>query len=95
MVGDAAAGNKVSLDNVMRVVDVLDEAPEAVTRTAYAMFDAADVDGDGVIGREEYREIIRAWKGTDAGVDEAFRRLSEGTDVLSRRDFAHCGPASG
>jgi hypothetical protein len=38
----AGHGHRVTLEEVMRVVDRLGEMPEAVTATAEAMFEAVD-----------------------------------------------------
>jgi Ca2+-binding EF-hand superfamily protein len=56
--------------------------------TADAMFEAIDEDGDGVIAVEEHKQAVRAWKGTDAGVEEGFGLLDlDGDGRLSHREF--------
>jgi Ca2+-binding EF-hand superfamily protein len=86
---DAAGhGGKVSLDQVLGVVDQLPRMPGAVTGTAAAMFEAVDENGDGVISAEEYRRMIDAWNGGETPVGEVFARLDlDGDGRLSREEF--------
>jgi len=79
---------KVSLDELMRVVDQLDGMDAEVMATADAMFEAIDEDGDGRISLEEHRQVVAAWKGSDAGVEEVFDRLDlNGDGHLSQAEF--------
>jgi EF hand domain-containing protein len=85
---DADRDGMVSLDELMVVVDQLDTMDDEVHRTADAMFEAVDEDGDGRISVEEHKQIVRAWKGSDEGVDETFARLDlDGDGCLSQTEF--------
>ncbi|MEU4253041.1 EF-hand domain-containing protein [Amycolatopsis sp. NPDC026612] len=82
-------GGKVTLDQVLRVVDELPAMPAAVTGTAAAMFEAVDENGDGVISAAEYHRLIVAWNGADTPTDEVFALLdADGDGRLSRNEFA-------
>ncbi|WP_410644627.1 EF-hand domain-containing protein [Amycolatopsis sp. lyj-346] len=84
----AGGGGKVSLDQVLQVVDALPSMPDAVTGTAEAMFEAVDENGDGVISAAEYDRLIAAWNGVGAPSDDVFALLdSDGDGGLSRDEF--------
>lgn len=86
---DRDRDGKVSLDEVLGVVDELPKMPGAVTGTADAMFEAVDENGDGVISAAEYRRMIRAWSGVDTPTDEVFALLDlDGDGRLSRAEFS-------
>lgn len=79
---------KVSLDELMTVVDQLDTVAAEVYATADAMFEAIDENGDGRISLEEHRQVVAAWKGSDAGVEEVFDKLDlNGDGHLSHEEF--------
>ncbi|SFW88266.1 EF-hand domain-containing protein [Amycolatopsis australiensis] len=86
---DAAGhGGRVTLEQVLRVVDELPAMPGAVTGTAAAMFEAVDENGDGVISAEEYRRMIEAWSGGRAPSEDVFAHLDlDGDGKLSRDEF--------
>jgi hypothetical protein len=87
--GDANGDGRVSLDEVMLVVDALPAMRDAVRVTADSMFDAVDRDGDGGIDLDEYKEMIRLWKHTDTGTDEIFPHLdADGDGRISREEFS-------
>ncbi|MEV6873470.1 EF-hand domain-containing protein [Amycolatopsis sp. NPDC051128] len=85
---DRDGDGKVTLDEVLQVVDELPKMPGAVTGTAAAMFEAVDENGDGAISAAEYHRMIAAWSGTDTPTDEVFAHLDlDGDGRLSRAEF--------
>jgi Ca2+-binding EF-hand superfamily protein len=85
---DLDRDNKVSLDEVLLVVDRLGEMLDAVRGTAAAMFEAVDEDQDGRISAAEYRQLIETWNGQPTDTDEVFHRLDlDGDGYLSRAEF--------
>ncbi|WP_410672440.1 EF-hand domain-containing protein [Amycolatopsis sp. cmx-4-68] len=85
---DRDRDGKVSLDEVLSVVDELPKMPGAVTGTASAMFEAVDENGDGAISAAEYRRMIQAWSGTPTATDEVFALLdSDGDGRLGHDEF--------
>jgi Ca2+-binding EF-hand superfamily protein len=86
---DRDRDGKVTLDEVLGVVDELPKAPSAVTGTADAMFEAVDENGDGAISAAEYHRMIRAWSGADTATDDVFALLDlDGDGRLSREEFS-------
>lgn len=84
----AGGGGKVSLDQVLQVVDELPAMPGAVTGTAEAMFEAVDENGDGAISAAEYDRLIAAWNGVGTPSEDVFALLdSDGDGRLSREEF--------
>ncbi|MEV4395875.1 EF-hand domain-containing protein [Nonomuraea sp. NPDC049607] len=78
----------VSLDQVLHVVDGLGDLADAVTGTADAMFEAIDLNGDGLISRSEYGALIETWNGAPSATDEIFPRLDlDGDGHLTRDEF--------
>ncbi|MDX6742180.1 EF-hand domain-containing protein [Actinocorallia sp. A-T 12471] len=85
---DADGDGRVTLEEVLAVVDVLPTMPEAVNATAEAMFETVDANGDGRISRQEYRTLIEAWTGRPTDTDLIFPRLDlDGDGYLSRAEF--------
>ncbi|HEX3778816.1 MAG TPA: EF-hand domain-containing protein [Pseudonocardiaceae bacterium] len=85
---DRDRDNKVSLDEVLVVVDQLPTMLEAVTGTAEAMFTATDENADGEISAAEYRQLIEAWNGVETDTDEIFPLLDLNHDgQLSKEEF--------
>lgn len=86
---DQDRDNKVTLDEVLLVVDRLPEIPDAVVATADAMFQAIDADRDGYVSAAEYRQMIEAWSGTATDTDVIFPVLdADGDGRLSHAEFA-------
>lgn len=85
---DRDRDERVSLDEVMLVVDRLDDIPDAVNGTAEAMFEAIDEDGDGRISAGEYRRLIEAWNGQETDTDAIFPLLDlDGDGHISKAEF--------
>jgi Ca2+-binding EF-hand superfamily protein len=86
--GDENSDGKVSFDELMALVDQLGAMRAEVEATSDAMFDAIDENGDGRISVDEHKQVVKAWKGTDEGVEEVFGRLDlNGDGHLSRDEF--------
>jgi Ca2+-binding EF-hand superfamily protein len=80
--------DKVTLNDVLRVVDQLSADTAPVAATAAAMFEAIDANGDGRISAAEYRELIETWNGTPTDTDEIFSLLDlDGDGHISREEF--------
>jgi Ca2+-binding EF-hand superfamily protein len=91
---DQNRDDKVTLDEVMLVVDQLPAMRDQVRATAESMFDAVDRDGDGSVELDEYKEMVWMWKQTDAGTDELFPQLdTDGDGRISKEEFSDlwCG----
>lgn len=85
---DLDRDNKVTLDEVLHVVDQLPSQLNAVTATASTMFDAIDENGDGAISAAEYRQLVETWNGKPVDTDEVFPLLDSDHDgSLSREEF--------
>lgn len=79
---------KVSLDQLMTVVDQLPAMDDAIYATADAMFDAIDENADDRITLTEHKQVVYAWKGTDDGIEQVFPDLDlNGDGHLSRQEF--------
>ncbi|WP_163512689.1 EF-hand domain-containing protein [Fodinicola acaciae] len=84
----AQNGERVTLDDVMAVVDQLPTMTGAVNATADAMFEAIDENGDRRISRSEYRQLVEAWTGQETDTDEIFERLDlDGDGHISHEEF--------
>jgi Ca2+-binding EF-hand superfamily protein len=85
---DDDGDGRVTLEEVMRLVDRLTETDPAVVATAEAMFEAIDEDGDRRISQEEYRRLIEAWNGCATDTDEVFSLLDlDGDGYVSQEEF--------
>ncbi len=86
---DLDRDDKVSLEEVLLVVDKLPDTPEAVIATADAMFEAIDENHDDLISAAEYRRLIEVWNGRPTDTDATFPLPdSDGDGMLSRNEFA-------
>lgn len=85
---DLDRDNKVTLDEVLLVVDQLGAMSDAVTGTADTMFEAIDENADGKISAAEYHQLIETWNGCETGTDEIFPLLDlDGDGHLSKEEF--------
>lgn len=85
---DLNRDNKVTLDEVLLVVDRLPAMIEAVTATADTMFEAIDENSDGRIDAAEYRRLIETWNGRRTNTDAIFGKLDlDGDGFISHREF--------
>ncbi|GAA3582029.1 EF-hand domain-containing protein [Amycolatopsis ultiminotia] len=86
---DPVHDGRVSLAEVLLVVEQLGERPGVVRAPAEEMFSAIDADGDGRISRVQYGRLIEAWCGAAPDVDEVFPRLDrDGDGHLSAAEFS-------
>jgi Ca2+-binding EF-hand superfamily protein len=87
-VADTDRDDRVTIEEVLALVDRLPGMLDSVTTTASAMFDAADADQDDRISAAEYRSLIEAWSGHRADTDAVFDILDDdGDGHLTREEF--------
>lgn len=85
---DVNRDEKVTLDEVLLVVDELCADTAPVVATAAVLFEAIDADGDRRISNAEYRELIETWNGAPTDTDEVFPLLDrDGDGHLSEEEF--------
>src|SRR5437588_5768560 len=72
---DVNGDGKVTLNEVLYIVDRLHTMFDVVSATAGEMFDAIDENADGMISAAEYRRLIEAWNGCETDTDEVFPLL--------------------
>jgi hypothetical protein len=85
---DDDGDDRVTLDEVLRVVDGLAAETAPVVATAAAMFEAIDEDGDERISAGEYRQLIETWTGRPTDTDEVFGVLdTDGDGHLTWDEF--------
>jgi Ca2+-binding EF-hand superfamily protein len=85
---DLDRDNRVTLDEVLFVVERLGTMTDVVAGTARAMFEAIDENGDGKISAAEYHQLIEAWSGEPTNTDEVFPLLDLDHDgYLSEAEF--------
>jgi Ca2+-binding EF-hand superfamily protein len=85
---DVDRDDRVTLDEVLLVVDRLADDPGPVAATAAAMFEAVDGDGDGWISAAEYRQLIETWNGVPTDTDQVFPLLDrDGDGRLAEDEF--------
>ncbi|SDI09501.1 Ca2+-binding protein, EF-hand superfamily [Actinokineospora alba] len=84
----ASEAERVTVTEVLSVVDRLGEMTDAVVATAHTAFDAIDTNGDSAISAAEYRVLIEAWNGAPTDTDEIFPLLDLDQDgTISRDEF--------
>ncbi|MBY8849914.1 EF-hand domain-containing protein [Saccharothrix longispora] len=85
---DQDSDEKVSHDEVLRMVDNLGTALDLVVATAESMFEAVDEDGDGAVSAPEYGRMIHAWTGDETPTDGVFALLDlDGDGTISKSEF--------
>jgi Ca2+-binding EF-hand superfamily protein len=85
---DPERDQKVTLDEVLLLVDQLPGMADAMATTATAMFDVIDENGNDEISPAEYRQLIEAWTGRKTDTDEIFPLLDlNGDGHISRAEF--------
>ncbi len=77
---DTDRDDRITLDEVLVLVDRLGGMTDAVAGTARAMFEAIDANGDGRISAAEYHQLIEAWNGRPTDTDEIFPLLDHNGD---------------
>jgi hypothetical protein len=86
---DTNRDNKITLEEVLRVVDQLGAMTSTVNETAHAMFEAIDADADDRISPAEYRQLIETWNGRETNTDEIFPLLDLDADgYVTKAEFA-------
>lgn len=87
---DGDDDRRITLDEVLALVDTLDDIREVVVETAESMFEAVDEDGDGRVSAPEYARMIHAWTGDESPTGAAFARLDlDGDGSISKAEFIH------
>jgi Ca2+-binding EF-hand superfamily protein len=85
---DTDHDDRVTIEEVLALVDRLPAMLDSVTATASALFDAADANRDDLISAAEFHTLIHAWIGRRTGTDAVFDFLDADADGhLSREDF--------
>lgn len=85
---DLDRDERVTLDEVLLVVDRLAADTTPVATTAAAVFEAIDADGDRRITAAEYRELIETWNGVPTDTGAVFALLDlDGDGHLSEEEF--------
>ncbi|MFI7679979.1 EF-hand domain-containing protein [Actinophytocola sp. NPDC049390] len=85
---DVDTDGRITIDEVLGVVDDLAADIAPVAATATAMFEAIDANGDGRISAAEYRQLIETWTGRPTDTDEVFALLDgDGDGYLTVGEF--------
>ncbi len=82
---DADGDGKVTLDEALAFQET-NFTPEAVVGFARVTFPVLDSDGDGVIGKDEYRQYLTSSKIDPSVADETFAKLDTDGDGRLTRD---------
>jgi Ca2+-binding EF-hand superfamily protein len=84
---DTDGDDRVTLDEALAFQDQ-NFTPEAVSAFAQAVFPVLDSDGDGSIGIDEYRSLLKASSIDPSVADETFPPLdADGDGRISRSEF--------
>jgi Ca2+-binding EF-hand superfamily protein len=85
---DTDQDGRITIDEVLVVVERLAADTRPVIATAMAMFEAIDENGDGRIDAAEYRRLIETWNGTPTDTDDIFPLLDmDGDGHVSEDEF--------
>ncbi len=85
---DTDRDGRITIDEVLVVVDQLAADTTPVAATARAMFEAIDANDDGRIDAAEYRQLIETWNGAPTDTDEVFPLLDlDGDGHVSEEEF--------
>ncbi len=87
-VADSDRDDRVTVDEVLTLVDRLPTMLDSVAATASALFDAVDADRDDRISAAEHRALVEAWSGGGTDTDAVFPLLDgDGDGYLCRDEF--------
>ncbi|WP_156757070.1 EF-hand domain-containing protein [Actinokineospora pegani] len=85
---DTNRDQRVTVEEVLAVVDNLGSMLHLVRATAESMFEAVDEDGDGRVSAAEYGRMIGAWTGRESAPEAVFARLdTDGDGWISKPEF--------
>jgi AraC-like DNA-binding protein len=81
---------RIALDAMRDGLIAMAEArPDRIVASAHALFDLIDADADGLIGLEEYRDLLASLSIARDAADAAFPRLDRlARGAVSRHDFS-------
>jgi Ca2+-binding EF-hand superfamily protein len=89
---DTDGNGKVTLDEWLQTLEATGTNEEKfatyATPWAIGFFDLIDADGDGVIGRPEYRAMLQCFRSDGMDSDSAFERLDSNKDGAISKEEA-------